>query len=94
MDRVILQVPMSNELKLKAEKAAKKEGFSSLQEIIRVILNKFTNKEISLGLYQEKPVQLSPQAIRRYNKAVKDIEAGIGIVKTKDAQDFIKKLNS
>ena len=42
MKRTVLQIPMSPELKLAAESKAKSLGFSSLQELIRVMLTQIT----------------------------------------------------
>lgn len=91
MSRVILQVPMSKDLKSKAEKAALSLGFSSLQESVRLILTKLARRELKVTVYEE---TLSPAAEARYEKIIKDIEAGRNIVKTKNAEDFLKKLRS
>ena len=48
MNRVIVQVPMSKALHDKAERKAKKNGFSSLQELIRVFLVKFVDDELQI----------------------------------------------
>lgn len=45
MKRNILQIPISPELRQKAEKEAKEIGFSSLQEMIRVMLTQITKKQ-------------------------------------------------
>lgn len=42
MKRTILQIPMSSELRQAAEKKAGRLGFSSLQEMIRVLLTQLT----------------------------------------------------
>lgn len=42
MKRNILQIPIKTELKIKAENKAEKLGFSSVQEMIRVILTQIT----------------------------------------------------
>ena len=42
MKRIVLQIPMSLELKRAAESKAKSLGFSSLQELVRVILTQIT----------------------------------------------------
>jgi len=91
MSRTILQVPMSKDLKVEAEKAALSMGFSSLQESVRLILTKLAKKELKVAIYEE---TLSPEAEARYEKIIKDIETGKNIVKTKDAKDFLKKLRS
>ncbi len=92
MSRVVLQVPMSKDLKVEAEKAALAMGFSSLQESVRLLLKKLANRELKVTVTEEE--SLSPEAEARYEKIIKDIEAGKNIVKTKDAKDFLKKLRS
>jgi predicted nucleotidyltransferase len=42
MKRTVLQIPMSPELKRVAESKAKRLGFSSLQELVRVMLTQIT----------------------------------------------------
>ena len=91
MSRTVLQVPMSEDLRNEAEKAALAMGFSSLQESVRLILRKLANRELKVSIHEE---TLSPEAEARYEKIVKDIEAGRGIVKTKNTEDFLKKLRS
>lgn len=75
----ILQVPLDKKLRDQASYVASKMGFSSLQEIVRVFLNKIAVGKINLTF--EEPVQLSPKAIKRYNKMIDEIESGK--VKTK-----------
>ena len=74
MNRVVLQIPMSATLRQKAEIEAKSQGFSSLQEAIRVLLTKFTQKRLE-ATFQE-PIQLSKRAIKRYDKMTEEIESG------------------
>lgn len=77
MQRIIVQVPMSKELKDKAETVSSNLGFSSLQETIRVLLTKLAKKEFSLKVEEvEEVTYLSPKAEARYKKAVADIKAG------------------
>lgn len=89
MNRVILQVPMSKDLKNEAEKAALSMGFSSLQESVRLILRKLANRELKVAIYEEK---LSPEAEARYEKIIKDIEAGKNITKTKNLDELFELL--
>lgn len=42
----VLHIPLSKTLKTKAEGAAKRKGFSSLQEVLRVFIVQFTNEEV------------------------------------------------
>ena len=68
MSRVVLQVPMTVGLRKSAEVEALSQGFSSLQEAVRVFLKKLASQEIAVGF--EKSVKLSPRAVKRYNKIV------------------------
>ena len=74
MQRTVLQVPIDLDLKNEAEQVAQLQGFSSLQEVVRVFLNRFAQKRI--GLTFEQSVQLSVNAIKRYNKMTDDIKKG------------------
>lgn len=95
MDRVILQVPMSKSLKQSAEAVASDYGFSSLQEIIRVILNKFARRELSITVEEtEEIIHLSPAAEKRYKKAIDDIKKGRNVYKPENTEEFFKLLHS
>lgn len=94
MQRTVLQVPLPKELKLNAEKAAQEAGFSSLQEVLRVFMNKFANKKIDIA-FEEEVTYLSPKAEKRYTKIMRDIESGKERVYTaNDADDLLKQLHS
>ncbi len=75
MNRVIVQVPMTSELRKKAEDIAQAQGFSSLQDAIRMFLAKFVKKELVVT-FEEPEERLSPKAERRYNKMVEDVRSG------------------
>lgn len=94
MKRVILQIPMSEELKKAAEKSAIDMGFSSLQETIRVLLKKLSTNKLKMDIYDVDEPQLSPRAIKRYNKIAKEIEAGKNIYKPKNSKDMFEWLRS
>ncbi|MDP3987873.1 MAG: hypothetical protein Q8P80_01875 [Candidatus Levybacteria bacterium] len=90
--RAILQVPVNPTLRKEAEKEALAQGFSSLQEAVRVFLKKLAQGTI--GVTFEESVQLSPQAIKRYDKILKELESGK--VKTKafsDVNSLMEHLN-
>lgn len=94
-NRIILQVPMSQSLKEKAESVATDYGFSSLQEVVRVMLNKFARKAITLTFQEtEEITSLSPANEKYYKKSVRDIKKGVNIFKPKDTDEFFKMLNS
>ena len=95
MQRVILQVPMSKDLREKAEAVSSDLGFSSIQETIRVLLTKLSKKEFSLKVEDVEEVNyLSPAAEKKFKKAVEDIKAGRNIYRPKDKEDFFKMLRS
>lgn len=96
MQRVILQVPMTRELKEKAEDVSRDFGFSSLQETIRVLLTKLSKKELSLRITEETEeiTYLSKSAERKFKKAIEDIKAGRNIYKPKNKDEFFKLLRS
>ena len=72
MNRTLLQVPLSVDLRRDAEKQALQQGFSSLQEAVRIFLKKLAGK--SIGITFEETVKLSPQTIKRYNKMSEDFK--------------------
>lgn len=96
MQRVIVQVPMNKDLKEKAEAISSDLGFSSLQEIIRVLLTKLSKKEFSLRVEEniEEITHLSKTAERRFKRAVEDIKAGRNIYKPKNKKEFFELLHS
>ena len=93
--RVVVQVPMSKQLKEKAESVSADLGFSSIQEIIRVLLTKLSKKELSLKVEEvEEITHLSPAAERKFKKAVADIKAGRNVTKTKNVDELLSLLHS
>lgn len=93
MDRVILQVPLSKTLKEKAEAVSLDYGFSSLQEIIRILLNKLAKRELAISIEEaEEITHLSPAAEKRYKKAIADIKSGRNITKTKNLDELFEYL--
>lgn len=95
MTRVILQVPMPKELKNQAEKVAQDEGFSSLQEIIRLLVNKLVKREIAINIGEPAEyVHLSAKAKKRYERITEEIEKGIGVTKTNNVNELLKLLES
>lgn len=70
-------------------------GFSSLQEVIRVLLTKLSKKEFSIRIEEEEEVTyLSKAAEKRYKKAAEDIKAGRNITKTKNVDELLKLLHA
>lgn len=70
----ILQVPIDKNIRNQAASRAEKMGFSSLQEIVRLFINKIAGGDINITF--EENIQLSPEAIKRYNRIIDEIESG------------------
>ncbi len=92
MSKTILQVPVSKELKDKAEQAATRQGFSSLQESVRIFLAKLSQGNLKISF--EPVVKLSPKAESRYEELSKDIGSGRNIEAVGSTKDLISKLNA
>ena len=91
MNTTILQVPLSKDLKLNASLVAKEFGFSSLQEFIRLLLNKLAKRELVVRI-EEAPIILSKKAERRYARMEKDIKAGKNVFTAKNLDDLFRQL--
>ncbi|MBI4035643.1 hypothetical protein HY383_01715 [Candidatus Daviesbacteria bacterium] len=95
MQRVIVQVPMSKELKRSAEVVSADLGFSSIQETIRVLLTKLSKREFSLKVEEvEEITHLSPATEKKFKKAVADIKAGRNITQAKNIDELLSLLHS
>lgn len=93
--RTVFQVPVDATLRKDAEKQALEQGFSSLQEAVRVFLKKLARGALGISFEEEQVVQLSAKNARRYDKMIKDIKSGS--IKTKSFSDIpslMKDLNS
>ena len=94
MNNSVLQIPMSKELRINSEKMAKDSGFSSLQEVVRLFLTKFSKKEMEVSFEMPK-IKLSAKNDRRYTKMIEDYEKNKDKYITYDNVDeLMKSLNS
>ncbi len=95
MNRTVLQVPMTIDLKEQAEIVSFDYGFSSLQEVVRFMLNKLARRELSITVSEvEKIESLSPASQKRYQKALSDIKKGNDIYHPKNSNEFLKMLRT
>lgn len=83
MSNTILQIPVNKTTRNQAAVAAQKMGFSSLQEVVRLFLNKIAKDEINITF--ENTVALSIKNDKRYPKMLNDVKSGK--VKTKNFPD-------
>lgn len=94
MSRTILQVPMTPVLRRDAERVARKQGYSTLQDAVRMYLHKLAREEVQVKIQEQfPPVQLSPKAIKRYDKMTEDYKKGKNIFVAKDIEDLMDQLN-
>ena len=91
MAKTILQVPVSKDLKDKAEEAANKQGFSSLQESIRIFLTKLANNKLEITI--QEPVRLSEASEKRYSKQTIDFEKNKNVSSAKNVEELMHQLN-
>lgn len=73
----VLQVPMTKEMREGATLTAIAQGYSSLQEMVRVFLKQAMDKKVETRFVTTAPpVKLSAKAEKRYMKLEKDIKSG------------------
>ena len=92
MNKTILQVPLNQQMKIDAENAASAQGFSSLQEAVRVFLNKLAQGTMQVTF--EETIHLSDVAINRYDNVLSDIEEEKNIQKATSVEELMKKLHN
>ena len=92
MNSTILQVPIKRQVRDQATSVAEKMGFSSLQEVVRLFLNKMAASEIDVRF--EETVRLSLESKKRYNRMIDEIDSGKAKTKTfTDVGSLMKHLN-
>ena len=91
--KTILQVPMNVVLRKEAEKQALSQGFSSLQEAVRIFLRKLAQGAIGVAFEEEEYIKLSTKAIKRYNRMSEDFKKGRNISTAKSVDDLMNQLH-
>lgn len=96
MDRAVIQLPLPISLKIHAQQTAIEQGFSSLQEFIRVILAQIVKKgaTITIGGVVDEPVVLSAKAKKRYLQMEKDFRNNKNILSVRNVDELIKHLHA
>lgn len=92
MNTTTLQIPLSKQLKASATSVAQEHGFSSLQEVVRVFLTKYSKRELSVNVEQFPAVKLSAKNEKRYAKMEEDFKKGKNVYIAKDVDDLMRKL--
>lgn len=91
MQRIIVQVPMTKELKDRAEIISSDLGFSSLQETIRVLLTKLYKREFSLKV-EENNGEPSKYLLSAMKRAEKNYRKGNTSPSFSNVEDELKWL--
>src|SRR3989344_5036055 len=93
MSKTIIQIQVEKSLRDKAAKQALSMGFSSLQESLRLVLNKIASGKLRVT-WDADEEELSPRAARRYDTMVRDIESGkIPAYQAKNVDDLMDYLH-
>lgn len=91
MNKTVLQIPINKDLKISAEKEAISQGFSSLQELVRVFLSKIATHKIEVTLQES--TMLSEKNEKRYLDMTKDFELGKNTYSSDSVTDLVNKLH-
>ncbi len=95
MNKTILQIPLDKKIRDQATIVAAELGFSSLQEPIRLFINRIAQRKVEFTITDAEEVQLSPRAIKRYEKMVDDIKKGkVKTIKSNSIEELMKSLTS
>lgn len=92
MNTTILQIPMAKSLKKSAQEVAHEYGFSSLQDLLRVILTKLSRRELVVSI--EASVPLSKKNEQRYIKMSKDFAKGKNIKDFSTVEELMRDLRA
>lgn len=93
MSRTVVQIPVSTDLRDSAHQMALSQGFSSLQEALRVIMHRFSSGTLRVDVYSEPaPVKLSAKAIKRYDQMTKDFQSGKNMSKVANIEELMAQL--
>ena len=91
MNKTVLQIPINRDLKISAEQEALSQGFSSLQELIRVFLSKIATHKIEITLQES--TMLSGINEKRYLDMTNDFELGKDTFSADTVSDLVNKLH-
>ncbi|MEK7168539.1 MAG: hypothetical protein AAB532_02265 [Patescibacteria group bacterium] len=91
MNKTVLQIPINRDLKISAEQEALSQGFSSLQELVRVFLSKIATHKIEVTLQES--TMLSEKNEKRYLDMTKDFELGKNTYSSNSVSDLVNKLH-
>ena len=75
---------------MKIDEQAEKYDYTSRSEFLRQLLREVVLRaRIS---FEEEEVELSPAAVKRYNKMIEDIRGGKNVYRAESKEEFLKQL--
>ena len=93
MSRTVVQIPVTTDLRDQAYQMAISQGFSSLQEAMRLVMHRIARGSLRFDVYSEPaPLKLSDKAVKRYDKMDQDLKAGKNFKTANGTNDLLKKL--
>lgn len=93
MNTTILQVPVDKTLRSQALSAAREQGFSSLQDMLRFVLTKFAKKQFIVTV-QEPSAHLSKRAEKTYAKMQEDFRSGKNVKRFHSVEGLLNDLDT
>ncbi len=93
MSRTVVQIPVTTDLRDRAYQMAIGQGFSSLQEAMRLVMHQIALGNLKLKMnFEPRPIKLSEKAISRYEKMDQDLSFGKNFQSAENISDFLGKL--
>lgn len=92
MNTTILQIPMAKSLKRSAQEVANEYGFTSLQDLMRVVLTKLSRRELVVSI--ETLTHLSKKNDQRYLKMSQDFMQDKNVKDFSSVNELMKDLKS
>ena len=95
MSRTVVQIPVTTDLRDRAYQMAINQGFSSLQEAMRLVMHRIAKGSLRFDVYSEpESIKLSEKAVKRYDEMDHDLKAGKNFKTAKSINDFLGKLGN
>lgn len=87
-----IQVPINSKVLVKSRRRAKKLGFSSVNDIVRIALQQFADGEYDIGI-----IPNTKEYRKELDRRIKEVEDDIRMGKSKafsSAEDLVKALDN
>jgi antitoxin component of RelBE/YafQ-DinJ toxin-antitoxin module len=93
MSRTVVQIPVTTDLRDRAYQMAISQGFSSLQEAMRLVMHQIALGNLKLKMHFEPTsLRLSEKAVRRYEEMDQDLSSDKNFKSAENINDLLGKL--